>query len=128
MVNDYFQNFELAFEKLEDFSNSFDGSEIHAAGIIQAFEFTFEQCWKALQKKAGSEGLSLSSPKKCFEWAMSSGLIDAVDESNWLLMLADRNLTSHTYREAMAEKVRLNIFSVHKKSFSMLLNRMKKIP
>jgi hypothetical protein len=72
----FFENFEAALGKLVEFQKLYDGSEIHRAGVIQAFEFTFEQCWKALQKKAGLEGLSLASPKKSIEWAMANAWIE----------------------------------------------------
>ena len=60
----FFENFEAALNKLVEFQKLYDGSEIHRAGVIQAFEFTFEQCWKAIQKKAGLEGLILRKPQE----------------------------------------------------------------
>src|SRR3954453_8197558 len=100
----FFENFEAALYKLIEFQKLYDGSEIHRAGVIQAFEFTFEQCWKAIQKKAGIEGLSLASPKKSIEWAMANGWIPLTQENTWLEMMSDRNLTSHTYRDQTAKE------------------------
>ena len=64
MNSSFYLNFETALSKLVSFCDQFDGSEIQRAGVIQAFEFTFEQCWKAIQKKAGTEGVTIASPKK----------------------------------------------------------------
>ena len=42
--------------------------------------------------------------------AFAFGLIQTPDEADvWLAMLEDRNLTTHTYREALAETIVANI-------------------
>jgi nucleotidyltransferase substrate binding protein (TIGR01987 family) len=122
----FYENFEAALMKLLEFKNLYDGSEIHRAGVIQAFEFTFEQCWKAIQKKAGQEGLSLASPKKALEWAMTNGWIPTAQEDIWLQMMNDRNLTSHTYREQTAKEVSTRIIDRYSAAFSVMLEWMKK--
>ncbi len=124
----FYTNFEAALLKLNEFKQVFDGSEIHRAGIIQAFEFTFEQCWKAIQKKAGAEGVVFASPKKALEWAMASLWIDPKKESTWLAMINDRNLTSHTYREKTANEVATHIMQTYVSEFVSILGRMKSKP
>jgi nucleotidyltransferase substrate binding protein (TIGR01987 family) len=121
-------NFEAALGKLLEFTRLYDGSEIHRAGLIQAFEFTFEQCWKTLQKKAGGEGVVIASPKKALEWAMAAALFPPTEEAAWLTLLKDRNLTSHTYREKMAREIAENILRLHAPAFSRLLLRLKAVP
>jgi nucleotidyltransferase substrate binding protein (TIGR01987 family) len=121
----FFKNFETALNKLIEFKNLYDGSEIHRAGIIQAFEFTFEQCWKAIQKQAGTEGVTLASPKKALEWAMSNGWIDPKTEETWLKIMSDRNLTSHTYQTKTAQEVAEHVLQSYVDEFVLLLNRMK---
>ncbi len=121
----FFENFEAALAKLIEFESLYDGSEIHQAGVIQAFEFTFEQCWKAIQKKAGAEGLVLASPRKALEWAMTNGWILATSEGNWLQMLNDRNLTSHTYRARTAQSVTTHILAIYITEFKATLKLMK---
>ncbi|MGE3974541.1 MAG: HI0074 family nucleotidyltransferase substrate-binding subunit [Bdellovibrionales bacterium] len=125
MAEVMYKNFEIALTKLDSFIKNFNQSEVERAGIIQAFEFTFEQSWKALQKQAGSEGVNFASPKKAFQWALESGLIEASDEQIWLSMLDERNLTSHTYREAIAIKVLTNIQNHYLKVFHKLLQKLK---
>ncbi len=122
----FFKNFELALHKLIEFQKIYDGSEIHRAGIIQAFEFTFEQCWKSIQKKAGIEGLVLASPKKSIEWAVASTWIAPEKESTWLEIMKDRNLTSHTYRDQTAQEVAHRILDDYIIEFILILEAMKK--
>jgi nucleotidyltransferase substrate binding protein (TIGR01987 family) len=124
-ANAYSENFEAALAKLVEFKKLYDGSEIHRAGIIQAFEFTFEQCWKAIQKKAGQEGLILASPKKALEWAMSTGWIALPKENTWLEMMSDRNLTSHTYRDKTAQEVASRVLDIYVSEFVSILGNMK---
>lgn len=124
MADPFYQNFQIALKKLSQFCSQYDGSEIQRAGIIQAFEFTYEQCWKAIQKRAGTEGVSVASPKKAFEWAFQNGWILPTEEANWLQMLADRNLTSHTYREAMALQVAEKVMSTYLGLFENLLQKV----
>ena len=121
----FFENFEAALNKLIEFQKLYDGSQIHRAGIIQAFEFTFEQCWKAIQKKAGQEGLLLASPKKALEWAMANTWIPTKNENVWLEMISDRNLTSHTYREQTAQAVATRILDTYIKEFSSIMKKME---
>ncbi len=103
---------------------AFDGSEMHMAAVIQAFEFTFEQCWKSIQKQAGQEGLSIASPKKALEWAMTTGWLSQSDESEWLKMLDDRNLTSHTYKQAIAREVSERVRNSYMGQFEKILQKM----
>lgn len=119
-------NFEAALKKLLEFKAIYDGTDIHRAGIIQAFEFTFEQCWKALQKKAGKEGLTLASPRKALEWAMTNGWISPNQENIWLTMLSDRNLTTHTYRDVTAEAVATRVLKNYVTQLQELLMKLKK--
>jgi nucleotidyltransferase substrate binding protein (TIGR01987 family) len=73
---------------------------------IQRFEFTFEACWKALKEFLKTqEGLDCSSPKSCFRAAFQAGLIDDATCMALCSMTDSRNLTSHTYIEAIAQKI-----------------------
>lgn len=44
------ENFSKALAKLREFVAMPIENERDRAGVIQAFEFTFEQCWKAFQR------------------------------------------------------------------------------
>jgi len=125
MSADFFKNFEVAFKKLKEFSEQELKDDLDKAGLIQGFEFTFEQSWKAIQKAAGHEGINVISPKSAYSWAMEKGWIKNSDEQIWLDMLLDRNLTSQTYREAVAQKVIQNIKAVYVHALGQLLQNMK---
>jgi len=121
----FYENFELALGKLTSFLEQYDGSQVHQAGVIQAFEFTFEQCWHCLQRKAGREGLPIASPKKAFEYAFKAGLIPPSDEQLWLTMIEDRNKTTHVYRETLAELVFKKIQAAYQPAFEKILKKLK---
>jgi len=55
------------------------------------------------RKIAESEGHVAASPKGALQKAYALQLID--DEKLWLAMMQDRNLTSHTYRELLANEI-----------------------
>ena len=76
-------------------------SNIDAA--IQRFEFSFELFWKYLKSILNDRGVDVSYPRDVLSAAYQGHLID--HESLWLNMLKDRNLTSHSYDEALAEQI-----------------------
>lgn len=70
---------------------------------IQRFEFCIELTWKTLKKSLAIEGIEANTPRECIQQAYSIHWIN--DESAWLSMLKDRNLTSHTYKEDLALEI-----------------------
>ena len=70
---------------------------------IQRFEFTFELAWKAVATVAQAHGVEARSPREPFKQAFALGWV--TDEDVWLRMLDDRNRTTHTYNEAVAEEI-----------------------
>lgn len=103
------ENLISAIETLETFCREADPDrELDRAGTIQGFEFTFELLWKTLKKAAEREGGSFTpSPKGTLKVAFQYQWIE--DESVWIAMLADRNLTSHTYRKDVSIQIFENI-------------------
>lgn len=100
-----FDNFEKALSQLEQFLSYKVEDNRDRAGVIQAFEFTFEQAWKAIQKHCSSEGVEVRSPRQAFEELLSLGLVPWESEEELRSIIDDRNLTSHTYKETTAEEV-----------------------
>lgn len=117
-VENQYQNFQKALRKLQEFVSAPITQEREEAGVIQAFEFTFEQCWKYFQKKAQEQGEIVPGPKLSLEIAMRYDWIHSSDESHWLQMLVDRNLSSHTYKEEVAHAVFTRIVSCYLKLFA----------
>mgnify|MGYP000555948282 CR=1 FL=1 len=70
---------------------------------IQRFEFCIELTWKTLKKCLVIEGIEANTPRECIQVAYQIHWIN--DESAWLSMLKDRNLTSHTYKEDLALEI-----------------------
>ena len=120
----FYSNFEIALNKLNQFVSQEIKDDLDRAGLIQGFEFTFEQCWKAVQKKAKEEGVDVNSPKQAFSTLLSWGWISPSDENLWLEMIKDRNLTSHTYREEMSLNVSKNIIEIYTPAFNIVLGKM----
>ena len=121
----YYTNFETALNKLKSFVAQGIKDDLDRSGLIQGFEFTFEQCWKAIQKKAIDESMSVNSPKQAFSWAISMKWISQDNEKVWLKILEDRNQTTHTYKEDLAKTVAENIIKIYCDAFSALLTKMK---
>ena len=88
---------------------------------IHRFEFVIELFWKALKRILESRGQEAIYPKDVLKEAYAGHLID--DDALWLQMLKDRNLTSHTYDEKLADKIHTNIktyFPVLKATYEKL--------
>jgi len=118
-------NFQKTLQQLKKFTQMPIQNDRDKAGVIQAFEFTFEQCWKAIQKKAGHEGVEIASPKKAFTFAFQNSWIEKSKENLWLEMLEDRNMTSHTYKEDVANEVLERIVKNYLPAFQSLLEKMQ---
>ncbi len=87
---------------LQRFSEALTAPEtdLNRNAAIQRFEFCFELAWKMIQEKSRTEGLDCYSPESCIQLAFKCQWV--TEETAWLVMLEDRNLTSHTYDEALA--------------------------
>lgn len=71
---------------------------------IQRFEYTFEACWKFIKEYLKTkEGIISNSPKSCFREVFTVGIIKEDETIKLLEMTDDRNMTSHTYKEEVAE-------------------------
>ncbi|RYF10795.1 MAG: nucleotidyltransferase [Deltaproteobacteria bacterium] len=105
------RNTEAALGRLELFLAVPVRDERERAGVIQAFEVTFEACWKLLQKVAQLQGLQAASPKAAMVAGFQLGLCEP--EAVWLQMLVDRNLTVHTCRADLADVIFQRIVKSH---------------
>jgi nucleotidyltransferase substrate binding protein (TIGR01987 family) len=114
-------NAEAALSQLTAFLDSPAVSERDRAGVIQAFEFTFETVWKLLKRLAEADGSTGASPKQAVIAAYKMGVVR--DEILWLDMLRDRSLTSHVYQADLAEK----IFSSVRDRYSAALGETVKL-
>ena len=99
-----------ALESLEELVVLQPPSRVERDAAIQRFEYSFEACWKAAQRYLlVVEGLSLGAPKACIRASREVGLFSDEQAIVGLEMVDDRNLTVHTYNEAVAERIYRNL-------------------
>jgi nucleotidyltransferase substrate binding protein (TIGR01987 family) len=103
-----FEKFTKALAALEAiYLHPITEDRVNIDATIQRFEFTFELCWKFLKDYLQEQGLNLNYPKEVIKEAFASGIIS--NEDVWLNMLSDRNLTSHSYDQTLADQIYLRI-------------------
>jgi nucleotidyltransferase substrate binding protein (TIGR01987 family) len=77
------------------------------AGVIHAFEFTYELCWKFMKRwldlNVSPNATGAMTRRALFRLAGESGLIDDVER--WFRHHEARNQTANTYQAAIAESV-----------------------
>lgn len=79
-------------------------TDIIRDSVIQRFEFTVELSWKVLQRHLKASGISETlTPKNIFREAARLGIV--TDPGAWIQFVDARNLSSHTYKESLAEQV-----------------------
>lgn len=75
-------------------------SDLSRDASIQRFEFCVELAWKSARRGMGTV---TTAPKAVIREMARNGLIEDVEF--WLQAIEHRNLSSHTYREELAEEV-----------------------
>ncbi len=94
-------------------------SELERGGIIQAFEFTQELSWKVMKDYLEYQGFTgIIGSRDAYRNAFNRALIS--DGEIWIDMIKARNLSSHTYDEADAEKLLALITDKFEPCFSAL--------
>lgn len=111
-------------EAVEEFKQP-NASDVVRDGVIQRFEFTYELAWKTTKVYLEDIGIvDINSPKAIIKEAYAQRLI--TNEDNWLLMLKDRNMTSHMYKEEMVVGIAERICSSYIKELELLLQKLQK--
>lgn len=98
-------NLDRALGELESYAALPIAHPRDKAGLIQAFEFTFELFWKMFQKLAPEAGLEAASPREALAAGVKLHLIHTSESGDWSQMLRDRNLTSHTNDARVADEI-----------------------
>jgi nucleotidyltransferase substrate binding protein (TIGR01987 family) len=118
-----FNNFTKAYSQLKDavlLARQRELSKLEAQGLIQAFEFTHELAWNTLKDFLVHRGvLNLYGSEDTTRAAFQAGLID--NGEVWMDMISSRNLTSHTYNEAVAKQIIVAIRESYFSEFEALL-------
>ncbi len=97
---------EAALKTLIDILDSPGLNDIQRDAAIQRFEYSFEAVWKAARAYLFDvEGIDAASPKRVLRESRNVGLLSDEQTALGLQMVDDRNLTSHTYHEGLAQKI-----------------------
>ena len=125
-MKEIFASFKKSLQRLEDILKK-KKTIANRDSAIKRFEFTVELAWKCTQKFLREQKIICRSPKECLKEAFKFDLIK--DDSKWIEILEDRNLTAHTYDEKTAEKVygRLPNYLMILKALKEKLNELIKI-
>lgn len=119
-----FQNFEKMLGFLENAMKIKEPDMVQKAGLIQFFEISFELSWNVMKEYLEAQGImGMRSPRDTIKKAFEVELI--TDGHTWLQTLQNRNLTSHTYNEEMAEEVVQEIETVYYPILQNLYERLK---
>lgn len=119
-----FANYQLALQQLDTFFEPPALNDREQQGLIKAFEYTFELAWNSLRDLLRSQGNStLLGSRDTLREAFRLGLIE--DGETWMLMIQDRNLTSHTYNRSTAEAIAANIVDRYLPCFKDLHARLQ---
>jgi len=97
-----FLKFSEAVLRREEFYQGGFG-DIYLDLVVKRFEFTYEMSWKAIKRYLNFIGLDCPSPRGCFKEAFVQKVI--AEESVWLDMIEQRNLTSHVYDESEVAEI-----------------------
>lgn len=93
--------------------------EMERQARIKAFEYTFELGWKTLKDLLEEDGnTGLTGSKSVIRLAAQVGFLP--DAQIWMDMVADRNLTAHTYDPGIAERVLGRIAGSYREAFVRL--------
>lgn len=108
-----FDNYSKAFLELKegvDMARARPLSKLEKQGLIQGFEYTHELAWNVLKDYLEFQGIvGLIGSRDSTREAFKRGLIG--DGETWMEMLKSRNLTSHAYDQATAERIFVAILS-----------------
>lgn len=118
---------EKALAKFDEILADPEKDEKTRDAAIQRFEFTSEACWKMLQEVLSEHYmLEIRYPKGCYENAFQVGLIDETLCLELNRSVKDRNLTSHTYHEGLADQIYQHLPG-YAKAFRKLLSQVKQM-
>lgn len=99
----------IAIERINEQADEESGldedlEEILKEGLIKRFEYTYELAWNVMKDYAEYQGkIDVKGPRDAIREAFSMELI--TDGKEWMNMLTNRNLTSHTYNSETAEEI-----------------------
>ncbi len=115
MLNKSLAAMKIVLDRMENPPKELEDYRILRDSLIQRFEFTFETFWKYLKLYLQEKlkiNLVLGSPRGIIREANNNELINDKETTILLDCIDDRNDTSHSYRDSVAE-----IISKHTKIY-----------
>jgi len=101
-------------------------TQIERDAMIQRFEYSFEAIWKAVKRYLYIiEGIEANSPKSTIRASFDVMLLNENQAKQAMVMADDRNLTSHTYNEGLADEL-LTRMKEHEKILALWLSEVKR--
>lgn len=119
-----FENFDKSYKLLNKYAKQPITTELERAGIIQFFEMTFELAWKVLKDYLDAQEYLVKSPRETVKQAFQIGLID--NGHVWMDALSNRNLTTHTYDEELANKMTNEIITMYLPELDKMYEKLSK--
>ncbi len=114
-----YRNFTKSMQHLESALQIPNPDILQKAGMIQFFEMSFELSWNMVKDYLEVQGfMDIKSPRGAIEKAYEMGMKE--NGHDWMDLLSDRNLTTHTYDEQKATEMELLI----KNKYFPLLNSL----
>ena len=97
---------ETAITKLHDPKNK-ENYESFRDSLVQRFEYSIDNFWKFLKiyLQEKHEMMTAASPKAILRDAYVANIISKEESDALIDCVKDRNLTSHTYNEILAEEI-----------------------
>ncbi|MEO6406481.1 MAG: nucleotidyltransferase substrate binding protein [Ferruginibacter sp.] len=97
-----FQNYEKSIMLLKKTVAKKELSDIEKAGMVQFFEMSFELGWNLVKDFLEAQDVIAKFPREVIKAGFEYELLE--NGEVWIDMLENRNLMSHTYNEAYANK------------------------
>lgn len=123
-----FANFKKAVQQLQgavELGQQRELSDLEKQGAIKAFEFTHELAWNVLKDYLQDQGFqNIRGSKDATREAFKVELI--ADGEQWMAMIQSRNLSAHTYNQAVAEQLMKAIAEHYVPLFVELQSEMEK--
>lgn len=121
-----FSNYRKALQQLRSavqLSRERPLTELEQQGLIQGFEFVHELAWNVMKDFFEYQGSSsIMGSRDASREAFKRNLV--VDGEGWMDMIADRNRSSHTYNEAIANEIADRIIQRYFRLFEEFEARM----
>jgi len=117
---------ERALKTFAELTQIKEPTKIERDAMIQRFEYSFEAIWKAVKRYLYIiEGIEANSPKSTIRASFELMLLDENQAKQAMVMADDRNLTSHTYNEGLADELFMRM-NKHEEVLTSWLSEVKR--